>query len=98
MQFRRVSFPSSAVLSIMAILLYFFHGLNFGIDFIGGTLIEVQSKVGSADLAKMRTTLSGLNLGDVQLKQFGGPTHVLIRVAQHPGGDAAQPAAITKVV
>src|SRR5438046_5524927 len=97
MRFRRISFPASAVLSIIAIMLYFFHGLNFGIDFIGGTLIEVQSKAGPADLAKMRTTLSGLNLGEVQLQQFGGPTDVLIRVAQQPGGDAAQQAAVAKV-
>src|SRR5256884_4558976 len=97
MRFRRISFPASAVLSIIAIMLYFFHGLNFGIDFIGGTLIEVQSKSGPADLAKMRSTLSGLNLGDVQLQQFGGPTDVLIRVAQQPGGDAAQQAAVSKV-
>ena len=97
MRFRRISFPASAVLSIIAIMLYVFHGLNFGIDFIGGTLIEVQSKAGPADLAKMRNVLGGLGLGDVQLQQFGGPTDVLIRVAQQPGGDAAQQAAVAKV-
>jgi len=97
MRFRRISFPISAVLSIIAILLYFFHGLNFGIDFVGGTLIEVQSKSGLADLAKMRAALSGLGLGEVQLQEFGGPTDVLIRVAQQPGGEQAQQAAIGKV-
>ena len=97
MRFRRISFPVSAIFSILAICLYFFHGLNFGIDFIGGTLIEVRTKSGPADLAKMRLTLGGLGLGDVQLQQFGGPTDVLIRVAQQPGGDAAQQAAVAKV-
>ena len=97
MRFRRISFPASALLSILAILLFFFHGLNFGIDFVGGTLIEVQSKTGPADLAKMRTTLGGLGLGDVQLQEFGAPTDVLIRVAQQPGGEQAQQAAIAKV-
>src|SRR4249920_275480 len=97
MRFRRISFPISALLSIIAISLYFFHGLNFGIDFIGGTLIEIQSKTGPADLSKMRTTLSGLGLGDVQLQQFGAPTDVLIRVPQQPGGEQAQQAAINKV-
>src|ERR1044071_5610724 len=97
MRFRRISFPVSAALSIIAILLYFFHGLNFGIDFVGGTLIEVQSKSGPADLAKMRDTVSGLGLGEVQLQQFGAPTDVLLRVAQQPGGEGAQQAAVAKV-
>jgi preprotein translocase subunit SecF len=97
MRFRRISFPVSALLSIVAMVLFFTHGLNFGIDFVGGTLMEVQQKGGPADLAKMRTTLSGLGLGEVQLQQFGTPSDVLIRVAQQPGGDAAQQAAVEKV-
>src|ERR1700757_1723678 len=96
-QFRRISFPISATLSIVAITLFFTHGLNFGIDFKGGTLLEVQAKSGSADIASMRTTLSGLGLGDIQLQQFGGPDEVLIRVAEQPGGDAAQQEAVQKV-
>ncbi len=97
MRFRRVSFPVSALLSIVAICLFFYHGLNFGIDFLGGTLIEVQSKSGSADLAKMRTTLNGLGLGDVQLQQFGAPNDVLIRIAEQPGGEKAQQVVVDKV-
>jgi Preprotein translocase subunit SecF len=96
-RFRRISFPISALLSIVAITLFFTHGLNFGIDFKGGTLMEVRAKSGDADLASMRSTLSALGLGDVQLQQFGGPADVLIRVAEQPGGDAAQQAAVQKV-
>lgn len=97
MRFRRISFPISAMLSIVAILLFFYHGLNFGIDFIGGTLVEVQTKAGPADLAKMRATVGSLRLGDVQLQEFGAPNDVLIRISEQPGGDQAQQAAIQKV-
>jgi preprotein translocase subunit SecF len=97
MRFRRVSFPISALLSIIAISLYFFHGLNFGIDFKGGTLMEIQTKSGPADLARMRATLGELGLGEFQLQQFGSPQDVLIRISQQPGGDAAQQVAVNKV-
>ena len=96
-QFRRISFPVSAALSILAILLFFLHGLNLGIDFRGGTLMEIQVKSGAADLAKLRTTLSGLNLGEFQLQQFGSSSDVLIRFAQQPGGEEAQQAAVRRV-
>jgi preprotein translocase subunit SecF len=96
MRFRRISFPISAMLSIAAILLYFLHGLNFGIDFVGGTLIEVQTK-GPANLAEMRTTISSLHLGDFHLQQFGAANDVLIRISEQPGGDAAQQEAVQKV-
>jgi preprotein translocase subunit SecF len=96
-RFRRISFPISAALSIAAILLYFFHGLNFGIDFKGGTLMEVRSKTEAADLAQMRTTIGALGLGEFQLQQFGSPQDVLIRISQQAGGEQAQQQAVEKV-
>jgi preprotein translocase subunit SecF len=96
-RFRRISFPISALLSIAAIVLYFTHGLNFGIDFKGGTLMEVRTKAGAADLAKMRTTIGGLGLGEFQLQQFGTPQDVLIRISQQAGGETAQQSAVEKV-
>jgi SecD/SecF fusion protein len=98
LRFRRFSFPVSALLSILAISLYFTHGLNFGIDFKGGTLIEVHSKSDATDIASMRKTLGGLGLGEVQLQEFGeGHRDVSIRVALQPGGEQAQQAAVEKV-
>jgi preprotein translocase subunit SecF len=96
-RFRRFSFPMSALLSLVAITLYFTHGLNFGIDFSGGTLIEVQNKAGPVDIAKMRMTVSGLGLGEVQLQEYGSPDTVLIRVAQQAGGEQAQQQVEVKV-
>ena len=97
MRFRRISFPVSALLSILALSAYLHFGLNLGIDFKGGTLMEVKAQSGTADIAAMRGTLSSLGLGDVQLQQFGGPADVLIRVAEQPGGDAAQQGAVQKI-
>ena len=97
MRFRRISFPISALLSIAAIVLYFVNGLNFGIDFKGGTLMEVRTQAGAADLARMRSTIGELGLGEFQLQQFGTPQDVLIRISQQPGGEEAQQAAVQKV-
>jgi len=60
-------------------------------------LMEVQSKSGPANLAQMRSTLQSLNLGEVQLQQFGSADNVLIRVPQQPGGEGAQQEAVAKV-
>lgn len=97
MSWRRITFPLSGLLSLLAIALFFAAGLNFGIDFRGGTLIEIQSKAASADLGAIRSTLGSLDLGEVQLQRFGAPTDVLIRLAQQPGGEEAQQAAVNKV-
>jgi preprotein translocase subunit SecF len=97
MRWRRLFFPVSAILSLLSVALFFVSGLNVGIDFRGGTLIEVQSRSGSTDVAKLRETLGGLGLGDVQLQEFGGPNDILIRFEQQPGGDAAQLAVVETV-
>jgi preprotein translocase subunit SecF len=72
-------------------------GFNYGVDFKGGSLIEAQSTSGPADIAQLRERLNRLGVGAVQIQSFGGPTDVLIRVEQQPGGEAEQQAALRKV-
>jgi len=65
MRFRRFSYPFSAVLSILSILMFFSVGMNFGIDFSGGILIEMRAKTGEADLALLRGLGEKLNIGAI---------------------------------
>ncbi|MGI9382724.1 MAG: protein translocase subunit SecF [Methyloligellaceae bacterium] len=95
--FHKLSFVVSGLLMIASLALFFVAGLNYGIDFRGGTLIEVRSKTGPADIKSLRTQLGALGLGDVQIQEFGEPTDVLIRIEQQPGGEKNQQQAIQKV-
>jgi preprotein translocase subunit SecF len=71
-------------------------GLNFGIDFTGGTLIEIRMP-DAPDLSKMREDLNNLEIGDVSLQEFGAPNDILIRLPQQQGDETAQQVAIDKV-
>ena len=96
MGLHKLGFALSALLTIGSIVLFLVQGLNYGIDFEGGTLIEARTQ-GPANLAQMRSTLDGLGLGAVSLQGFGAPDEVLIRVARQPGNDQAQMQAVAKV-
>jgi preprotein translocase SecF subunit len=97
MRFRRTAFPISAALSILTIVLFFAWGLNFGIDFKGGTLIEMQSKTGPADIVAIRERGNALGFGDVEVQQFGSPDNVSVRVALQEGGEQAQQVVVTRL-
>ncbi len=97
MRFRRVSYPFSALLSIVSVLLFLTVGMNFGIDFAGGTLMELRAKSGTADLGQLRGSAEHLGLGDVEVQGFGNASDVTLRFGLQPGGDAAQQAAVEKV-
>jgi len=92
----RITFALSVFMVVGSILLIAFRGFNFGIDFSGGILMEVRTP-GPADLARMRSTLSGLGLGEVALQEFGSPDSVLIRVQRQEGNEAAQAQAVERV-
>ncbi|UUP19328.1 protein translocase subunit SecDF [Nitratireductor thuwali] len=97
MRLRRFTFSLSALASIAALALFMTVNMNYGIDFKGGSSIEVQAIEGEADIADIRSRLSGLNLGEVQVQEFGDPRDVLIRVQAQDGGENAEQTVITKV-
>jgi preprotein translocase SecF subunit len=90
------AYAFSGALVLLTLILLPTKGLNFGIDFQGGILIEVGMP-GPADLAAMRSTLHDLGLGEVALQEFGGPANVLIRIERQAGGEQGQLAAVNKV-
>ncbi len=97
MRLARIRTPISLALIVLSFVLLFTVGLNQGIDFKGGTVIEVRSHTPTADLAAIRQKVNALNLGDVEVQGIGQPSDALIRIATQPGGDAAQQAVVQKV-
>ena len=87
----------SLIFIIASIFLLFSRGLNFGIDFNGGTLIEVQKISGNAEVSEMRARLGQLDFGNIQLQEFGKKTDLLIRVEQSSDEEGAQQAIISKI-
>jgi preprotein translocase subunit SecF len=83
-QWSRYGFFLSGILCALSIWLFAYQGLNYGIDFKGGTVLTVRTQ-GPADIDGLRTKLSGLGLGDVEIQEFGGPSDVLIRLEAQPG-------------
>ena len=86
MSWRKPTMAMSALLVVVALFMSFAPGLNFGIDFKGGTLIEVRLPQ-AANLSAMRSVLNAQNLGQVTLQEFGQPTDVLISVQRQSAGE-----------
>ena len=97
LRFRTISFVVSGILMIASLGLFFTQSLNYGIDFKGGTIIEIRNTTGPANLGDLRNKLGGLELGDIQVQQFGEPTDVLIRVELQEGGEKAQQVVVNKI-
>jgi preprotein translocase subunit SecF/SecD/SecF fusion protein len=98
MRYKGFCLALSIIAMIASLALFMTKGLNFGVDFKGGSMIEVQSTSGPADIGALRDQLGKLGLGAVQIQSFGSPTDVLIRIEEQPGGEAAQQDALKKVV
>jgi len=96
MNWRKIGFAISAILLIASIGLFFARGLNYGIDFLGGILMEVQTP-SVVDTSEMRSRLEGLGLGEITLQEFGAPDTVLIRIERQTGGEEEQQKAVETI-
>ena len=90
------AFTFTGILFVVTVVALIWPGLNFGIDFRGGILIEARQP-SAIDMASLRSNLNGLGLGDAVLQGFGDDRDVLIRIPSQPGGEAAQNAAVDRV-
>ncbi|MBT9370348.1 protein translocase subunit SecDF [Rhizobium sp. CSW-27] len=97
MSIRRYNFSAAAVLSIVSLVGFVGVGMNLGIDFRGGSIIELKAREGDANIADIRARLDQLNLGDVQAQGFGSPQEVLVRVQAQDGGENAEQSALERI-
>ncbi len=96
MAIHKLNFAISVLMVVASIFLLAFKGLNYGIDFKGGILLQAHTQE-PADMAAIRSTLGALDLGEVALQTFGTDDDVLIRIEKQQGGDAAQQQAVNRV-
>ena len=100
MRVRRGVFATSILLSIVSVVIFFLIGPQYGIDFKGGTLIEMKPASEATGLADVRSTLGALDLGDIQVQEVSDlatGTNILVRIQAQEGGEEAQQAAIARV-
>jgi len=94
--FARLAATLSIIAVIATVIGFFYPGLNMGIDFKGGTVLELNTGAAPVDLAKVRGAVSGLNLGDVQVQRFGAPNDAVVRFQTPAGANAGDVATNVK--
>ncbi len=77
----------SGILIIASLVFLVFKGLNFGVDFKGGTLIELRTDTSSANITKIRDSFNQMNLGDVSVKNFGNETDFVVKFEKQNSND-----------
>jgi len=77
----------SLILIIASLILLLFKGLNYGVDFKGGTLIEIRANQGSSKISIIRDSFKQMNLGDVSVKNFGNETDYIVKFEKQNSND-----------
>ena len=93
----KLGFVFSIILVLLSIGSFLYQGLNLGIDFKGGILIEVKSKQGNADVENLRSVLGGESYGEVAIQLFGAKDEVLIRIQKQDGDEKAQAKVVQQI-
>ena len=93
---RGFAFTFSTIILLASVFCLTSLGLNFGIDFRGGILMEIRS-LNAVNIPQIRDKLSGLGLGEVSIQEFGKETDALVRIQRQDGAEKEQMAAINKV-
>lgn len=96
-RYRKLAFALSGLLALLSVGSLLFQGLNLGIDFSGGTLVQVRF-VQPPSVEKIREALASMALGDVVIQEFGSPQEILIRVEQQAAGTDAQSALAARII
>lgn len=93
---RHIAYVITFLMIAVSVFFLVTRGLNYGIDFTGGTLIEIATEQ-TPDLSQLREDLNNLDLGEVSIQEFGNPNHLLLRVPTQEGPAETQTAAINTV-
>ena len=89
-KYRKIVWALSIALTLGSLVLLVKPGLNLGIDFRGGSILELTTPGRPLDLGRAREALSGMRMGDVQVQQFGDASTAQVRFQTPPGADPAQ--------
>ena len=97
MNLRSITMIFSVILVLVSLTSILVRGINFGIDFTGGILIEARFNKEQIDLNSLRSKLNNLNLGQIQLQNVGSDNDVIIKVQKQEGDEKKQLQAINKI-
>ena len=77
----------SIILIFFSLILLLFKGLNYGVDFKGGTLIEIRTDQNSSNITLIRDSFNQMDLGDVSVKKFGTETDFIVKFEKQKSKD-----------